>query len=70
LDNELRSGRDEFIAVRNSLQRLSERLGFGKWEENLEIGNLFRTDFYIPEKNLLIEINGPQHVYPYTQQHN
>jgi hypothetical protein len=59
LDNELRSGREEFIAVRNSLQRLSEILGFGKWEENFEIGNLFRTDFYIPEKNLLIEINGP-----------
>jgi len=66
----LRTVRNEFVAVRNSLERLKEKLDFTKWEENFEIGNLFRTDFFLPEKNLVIEINGTQNVYPYTQQPN
>jgi very-short-patch-repair endonuclease len=38
-------------------------------EKFLERGG-YKTDFYLPEANLAIEINGKSHFYPYSTRFN
>ena len=58
----------EIELVRKCLQEIAEQRGAksGFFKEEHIIGDLFRTDFFIEDAQLAIDINGMQHFYPYT----
>ncbi len=58
----------EIELVRKCLQEIAEQRGVksGFFKEEHIIGDLFRTDFFIEDAQLAIDINGMQHFYPYT----
>ena len=53
-----------------ALREILTDMKVGFEEEKLLQNALFKADFFIPEANLAIEINGKSHFYPYTTRFN
>lgn len=56
----------ENLAIREALTDM--KVGFE--EEKMLPAALFKADFYVPQANLAIEINGKSHFYPYSTRFN
>lgn len=56
----------ENVAIREALKSMGVEFA----EEKMLEDALFKTDFYIPQAKLAIEINGRSHYYPYSTRFN
>jgi len=52
------------------VREVLQDLGIDFKEEEMHEDALFRSDFYVPSADLVIEINGRGHCYPYTTRFN